>query len=77
MASCHRIALLHQDNLTHNVTENDVQELESMQRDVRNIEELVQCKRKALEELKKITTGKKIKKEDAGEICCLTILGRL
>ena len=40
--------------LTHNVTESDVQ----------NIEELVQCKRKALEEQKKITTEeRKLRKE--------------
>ena len=42
-----------QDEVTHDVTESDVMELESMQRDVQNIEELVQRKRKALEELKK------------------------
>ena len=53
-----------QDEVTHNVTESDVMELESMQRDVQNIEELVQRKRKALEEFKKITIEeKKLRKE--------------
>ena len=57
--------------LQMDVTTSDLLELQEMERDVVNIEQLVNRKHKALDELKQIIEEeKKIKRNNEGELCC-------